>query len=458
MSISVTCAACGKRHNAPDRLAGKTLACLNCHEPLTIPALDDVESVAASLLDSDDEPRSVSPPDAGEVHDVVPTEEPRRLPRPVKPKREKPSVAVLPPLTTHDPPFWLRHLHWLLVLALVPLAISLLSGRDADDSLIERINRTLDQASDAERAQFESRVDRAQSLDDLINALPNQQFHGAAFARSTFAHWLMALGATVLFMTFFMFLASDGSANALHVLSVGLITATAGIAFLFLVQGMASFTDGRVMVGRGILTLLFWVFKFIAFSYSAAADPEWGFFVSFIGFTMGVGLCEELVKAIPLFWHRREEKGKTWRGLFIWGLASGAGFGIAEGILYSSRYYNGVSGPGIYAVRFLSCVALHAIWTGSVGVLLYLKRDLFDGIQSWGDWIGPVLFVIGIPMILHGLYDTCLKRDMNGAALIVALVSFGYLAFLMSRLSSADDATAKADMLREYKKRRAALN
>jgi RsiW-degrading membrane proteinase PrsW (M82 family) len=254
-----------------------------------------------------------------------------------------------------------------------------------------------------------------------------------------------------------MFRASHGSANACHVLAVGLTTATAGIAFLFLVQALASFTEGHMLVGRSILVLLFWVLKFIAFSYSAASDPEWGFFVSFIGFTMGVGLCEELVKAIPLFWHRREDKGKAWRGLFIWGLASGAGFGIAEGILYSSRYYNGISGPGTYAVRFLSCVALHAIWTGSVAILLYLKRDMFDNIQGWSDWIGPTLFVIGIPMILHGLYDTCLKREMNGFALAVALASFGYLAFLTSRLTSADDVQAQREMLREYKRRRAAM-
>jgi hypothetical protein len=103
-------------------------------------------------------------------------------------------------------------------------------------------------------------------------------------------------------------------------------------------------------------------------------------------------------------------------------------------------------------------VALHAIWSGSVAILLYLKRDMFDQIKGWGDWIGPTLFVIGIPMILHGLYDTCLKREMNGVALIVALVSFGYLAFLTSRLTSVDDTEAKRAMLRDYKQRRAAMN
>ena len=261
----------------------------------------------------------------------------------------------------------------------------------------------------------------------------------------------MALGvaalATVAFLAFMMFLASGGSANPSHVLFVGLVTATVGVGFLFLVQVLAAVTDGHVIVGRSILVLIFYILKFIAFSYSAASDPDNGFLLSFLGFTFGVGLCEELIKAIPLFWHRDDDGGKNWRGLLIWGLASGVGFGIAEGILYSSRYYNGISGPGTYAVRFISCVALHAIWTGSVAITLFLRRDLFEKVGTWHDWIGPILFVIGVPMVLHGLYDTCLKKDMNGVALIVAVASFGYLAFLCSRLSGEDDEAAKRAML-----------
>src|SRR5262249_54471724 len=106
---------------------------------------------------------------------------------------------------------------------------------------------------------------------------------------------------------------------------------------------------------------------------------------------------------------------------------------------------------------FLSCVALHAIWSGSAGVLFYIRRDLFGNIDEWYDWIFPVIFVIGIPVVLHGLYDTCLKKDMNGIALLVAFASFGYLAFLFSRLQTADDEAATKAMLREYKRRKAAM-
>jgi hypothetical protein len=32
-------------------------------------------------------------------------------------------------------------------------------------------------------------------------------------------------------------------------------------------------------------------------------------------------------------------------------------------------------------------------------------------------------------MVLHGLYDTLLKKEMNGMAFAVALASFGWLAW-----------------------------
>ena len=78
-------------------------------------------------------------------------------------------------------------------------------------------------------------------------------------------------------------------------------------------------------------------------------------------------------------------------------------------------------------------------------------------VEKWRDGIGPVLVVIGIPMILHGLYDTSLKRDMNWLAMIVAVASFGWLAFLSSRLYGTDDVESNRAMLAEYQRRKKAL-
>jgi RsiW-degrading membrane proteinase PrsW (M82 family) len=116
-----------------------------------------------------------------------------------------------------------------------------------------------------------------------------------------------------------------------------------------------------------------------------------------------------------------------------------------------------LTGLEAYLVRFLSCVALHSIWSGSAAILLYLRRYMFDSLDNWYEWILPVLFVIAIPAVLHGLYDTCLKKDMNGIALLVAFASFGYLAFLFSRLQTVDDEAARKAMLREYRRRKARM-
>ena len=467
MPIPVLCPACGQRHKAPDAAAGRTLKCLACGGPVAVPA-PEIDP-AAVLLEDDAPPPHL--PEAIPVPAELPVEdesyalseppepEPPPPPKrgPVRPPKPKPDVATLPPLTTDDPPIWRRHLHWLLVFAMIPLAASLLSKPD-DEDLFEKIARTLDDAPADARVRFESRVGADDAtLDDLIEALPRQRVKGAWLARGTHAHWGMALAATALFLVFFMFLASDGSARPTHVLAVGLFTATIGVGFLLLVQVIAASTDGRPTVGRGVFIVVFALLRFIAFSYAAALDPENGFWLSFFGFTFGVGLCEELVKTVPLFAFRDGPAGKTWRGLFVWGLASGAGFGIAEGILYAGDYYNGIAGPGIYVVRFVSCVALHATWSGSVAVMLYRMRDRIEQIEVWHDWIGPVMVVIAVPMVLHGLYDTCLKREMNGAALAVAAASFGWLAFQTGRLYGTDDAAATRAMLAEYKRRRRAM-
>ena len=116
-----------------------------------------------------------------------------------------------------------------------------------------------------------------------------------------------------------------------------------------------------------------------------------------------------------------------WRGACLWGLASGIGFGVSEGIMYSSRMYNGIGGVDIYLVRFVSCVALHAMWSASVGIAIARNVDAYEEVHDASSFGLFMLRIIAVPMVLHGFYDTLLKKDMNGWALVVALLSFGWL-------------------------------
>ena len=275
-------------------------------------------------------------------------------------------------------------------------------------------------------------------------------------ARDSWAHWGLAGGATVLFLGFCMFLASDGSAAPRDLLLAGLFTATIGIVLLLALQYIAEVTQGVWVRGGGVVMLIFYFIKLIGFSYNAALDPENGFVLSFVGFTLGVGFCEEVCKLLPVLWRYWQPNHLSWRHAFLWGLASGAGFGISEGITYSSEYYNGIHGPGIYVVRFLSCVALHAVWCGSAAITLQRRQDLLHRDMNWYEIIIPVLAYVGVPMVLHGLYDTFLKKDMNAGALVMAILSFVYLAVQIYWLRGADDVEATEAMLHEYRRRKLA--
>jgi RsiW-degrading membrane proteinase PrsW (M82 family) len=97
--------------------------------------------------------------------------------------------------------------------------------------------------------------------------------------------------------------------------------------------------------------------------------------------------------------------------------------------MYSADHYNGIHGVDAYIVRFVSCVALHAMWSASVGIAIARKLDEYEQVSDAAGFGLFMLRIIAVPMILHGLYDTLLKKDMNVWALVVALVSFGWLAW-----------------------------
>jgi RsiW-degrading membrane proteinase PrsW (M82 family) len=430
---------------AKDTLAGRVLPCPKCGEKLEIPQ-PEPEPAGYTLQPAPEpeppppEPESVSPEEPDEA---VPPESPPKRP-----------ARSLPPLTAREIPSWLRHLHWALVLALIPLAFSLLYPSAGRDEMERILRETLEKATEEEQERvaqvMEDIEENKASAEKLFSVLPRQRLAGAALPRNTWLHWLFGAGAAVLFMGFFLLLSTHNTAEPLHLLAIGLFTATVGIVFLLIVQMLATLSQGLWLRGGGIIIVLF----YIIFSYQAALDPSNGFFLSFLGYTFGVGFCEEVVKALPLLWLYRRPVDSNWRTAFLWGLASGAGFGIAEGIMYSSSFYNGISGAGIYLVRFVSCVALHALWTGSVGITLNQKQGLMQQQDHWYEYIPPLFLIVGVPMVLHGLYDTFLKKEMNGAALGVAVLSFLYLAFQISRLHGADDEAATKAMLREYKRRR----
>jgi RsiW-degrading membrane proteinase PrsW (M82 family) len=373
--LDVPCA-CGKVVKVSAVMAGKRVECPQCKQGLDVPGI----------------PVTISP-------------SPNRAKPPEKPQRSVRDYGYA-----------------LFLLALIPLVASVFQ---ADDNVKARIEQT--------QKQYPGVIEKVEKSpdateDDLFRALPEHKLVGAHVPRFTYRHWMYALAAAVLFMGLMLVAFGTSVAQPLTLLKIGVFTGTIGILLLLAVQFIAEVTQHMgLYVGRSIIVIIFYILKFIGFSYRAALDPESGFLLSAFGFTFGVGLCEELCKALPLIWHFRRTATLTWRGACLWGFATGVGFGISEAVSYSSDFYNGISTGGIYIVRFISCVALHAIWSSAAGITIWRRQNDVQGDMSWYDWFVPIFKLLGVVMILHGLYDTLLKKDLEGWAIAVALASFAWL-------------------------------
>jgi len=323
-------------------------------------------------------------------------------------------------------------LYLVFALAFVPLVFQTL-GSQSD--LKERFTHTL-----ASHPDIESKLENLKSSADadVFALFPDGRIEGAHLSYFTRVHWIYAAIAAAAFFGICWLLFEPGKATIPQWFIVFAVTATVGIVSLLAFQWIAAVTQGVWVTGRSVLVILFYIVKFIGFSYSAAMDDNTGFLLSFFGFTCGVGLCEEVTKALPVIVWLGEDKKLDWRAACILGLASGVGFGVVEGIIYSGDHYNGVMSADIYLTRFISCVALHATWTAAVCLMAVRNLSGFNTSEAT-DWTVHLLMIISVPAVMHGLYDTLLKKGFDGYALAVALASFAWLAFMLERARSSDE-------------------
>jgi ribosomal protein S27E len=296
----------------------------------------------------------------------------------------------------------------------------------------------MDEETGEELAFEEQQID----LEGFLHSLPGHRIPGALLSRDSWFHWLFAAVSGVVFALLFLGLFRSYMHAMGGAIVAGVFTATIGIILLLGLQ-LAAFASAGIGLrgfGRraGILALIFLAVKAIGYSYRCALEPGAGFVSSFMGFTLGVGICEEICKILPVIVYMATATNVSWQSSCLVGLASGVGFGVSEGIMYSSNYYNGISGGDIYLVRFISCVALHSVWTGAGAVLLYFNQDNLQ--SDWSDIIMILALTLGIPIILHGLYDTLLKQNMPAMALLTAVVSVAWLISVVEKQTLSDAA------------------
>jgi RsiW-degrading membrane proteinase PrsW (M82 family) len=423
VAISFQCT-CGKQLKEPDELEGRLVRCPSCSAWVKVSALPD-ESGARD----------------GETSELTETGSAALPAMPIA------ASAGLPKNSSPEPAIFARDarqastrefLYFALLLALIPLVLSVVKPGKA--TVEERFRSAMDRASAETVKRVEALEKRSGAgLDELLAVLPEGKLDASAhLPRATRMHWLYGAIAAAAFWIFILVLFPVEKRTPHHLLMVGLFTGTCGIFLLLGFQLAASATQGVWLRGRGIITLVFYMVKFIGWSYAAASDPTSNLLLSFVGFTCGVGLCEELCKALPLLAYYQRNAKMGWRGAALWGLASGAGFGVAEGIMYSSRYYNGIAPLDMYVVRFASCAALHAMWTAAVGITMWQRQETIQGDWDWSSCLVSIVRILAVPMVLHGLYDTLLKKDYELWALAVGAASFAWLVFQVEMARQTD--------------------
>jgi len=441
----IQCSHCAKKFKGSAQLQGKKICCPACRVEFTVrlqppapPAAKETLPTATTAA-----PPTKAKPSAPSTLGPMPR---NTVPGPLQPVANslisplaqptqfKPGAAKKPPTPApaRPGPFSSRRprlLYLVFALAFVPLVFQTLGPQG---NFEERLTHTF-----ASHPDIESKLETLKSKADLFALFPEGRIEGAHLSYFTRVHWLYAAVAASLFFGVCWLLFDPGRATIPQWLIVFAVTATVGIISLLAFQWIAAVTQGVWITGRSVIVLLFYIVKFIGFSYSAAMDESTGFWLSFFGFTFGVGLCEEITKALPVIVWLGEDKKLDWRAACILGLASGVGFGVVEGIIYAGDHYNGVMSFDIYLTRFISCVALHATWTAAVCLMAVRNLSGFNTSEAT-DWAMHLLMIISVPAILHGLYDTLLKKGMEGYALAVALASFAWLAFMIERARSDD--------------------
>lgn len=161
----------------------------------------------------------------------------------------------------------------------------------------------------------------------------------------------------------------------------------------------------------GVLLVLFLqTLPFISVLYDATG---WSFSPArLVGFVAGVGVVEEAVKLLPIFWLAvKLREIRTPREAAFYAGISGLAFGVAEAVAYSINYTDintigmayGVVGSGNYVImeflRLISLPFLHCVFSGIAGY--YLGLSLLAPQRR----TALLLLGLGVAAVIHGLYD-----------------------------------------------------
>src|SRR5207253_4606811 len=188
MPVLLACPGCGRRLKVKDDLVGRAIRCPHCRQKFRAP---EAKPEAGGYAVQRERPRPAVLLNPEEETDYDRQIE-EKTERPSPPPRRTRKVAIDIPPSELQTASWVRHLHWLLALALLPLAISLLHKDPDEANLLKRLAETVKEAP----ADVQQRTERVitgleegkGAVNDLFDALPNHRLSGALLPRRTLMH------------------------------------------------------------------------------------------------------------------------------------------------------------------------------------------------------------------------------------------------------------------------------
>lgn len=236
---------------------------------------------------------------------------------------------------------------------------------------------------------------------------PVENIFSSSFYKKKMIQWLLGFGLFPLLLTFLINFFSLDLVRVAWLLGAYFCFYWVSFFSTLLKPSTEAYRTGfqwavfTMFFGVLILTA-FQYFPFISTLYKLTESKN--FAERAMGFTLGVGVCEETCKALPLliFGLKRPDL-LTPRNAIYLGILSGLGFALAEIVQYTFIYWNlevPVEHSLVFQItRFLTLPLLHASWAGVTG--FFIALSLLNRKK------GKAFIVVGIALtaIAHGVYD-----------------------------------------------------
>lgn len=423
MPIRFYCTHCGQKIKAQDDMSGMRIACPTCRDRQTVPQLPPGKMPSSMMKRADQQDLQLAAQfDPSEFSSAPKGYQKQKREHDVDDRSEPLNQIVKKRIFRGS-------LYFLFVFAFIPLFLTMVQGQE--QNLVKVIEKGIEEdlrgekKSKAKKA-FELAKTGKGSIEDVLNFFPNKKLKSAWLPRDSELHIYLAMVCFIGFMFVTCLCLPKGFSRIPLMLMIAGFTGVFGIGMLLILQFMAMSGWGFI-VGGPFAIIIF----MIGIAYRSLLNPDLPFINCLMSYTFGVGLCEEIIKALPIFIIFLGRSRQRWHECCALGMASGIGFGIAEGIHFSATMYNGLCDQLMYFVRFISCVMLHAVWCAASALFLHRYQKLTHGGMSFLMGFYRLVLLISIPMVLHGLYDTLLTKHMDGLALAVALASFGWLVLMV---------------------------